>query len=204
MSIDFMVQGPVASSGGAVKDFYNLLTETTTSNNSTSTVTLWHQSSWDDYDDLLLIMKTQQVSDTNTRNHRIWMNNTSSNYAITRNGIYNTGSTVYRDYDTSDRYLKLNQTCPGYANTSSWMYGQIRIAMHQGADSNNIKPCMLLRMTARNSDNVNNQHEYSAVQWDSMSGGVSRIDIRPQYDNTGWMNFKSGSKFTLYGLAMQG
>ena len=76
--------------------------------------------------------------------------------------------------------------------------------MHKGADSDNIKPNILMRLGGRNGDAGCAHTEMSVTQWNSMSGGVSRIDIRPQYDNIGWMNFKAGSKFTLYGLAMQG
>ena len=40
--------GVVASSGGAVTDFYTLLAETTMANSSTSSVNFYHSSDWDD------------------------------------------------------------------------------------------------------------------------------------------------------------
>jgi len=196
--------GVVASSAGGVTDFYTYLAETTVSNSSTTTISIWPQASWDDYDDLLIVTKTGLLGDTNARNHRMWMNSATSNYNLAQNGWRVTGGNPQRWYRSSDRYAWMNETCPGTANSNSWGFGQIRVAMHKGADSDNVKPGVLMRMSARNGDSGLNYLDMHVVQWNSMSGGVSRIDIKAQYDNVGDMNFRSGSKFTVYGLSMQG
>ena len=196
--------GVAASSAGGVTDFYTKLTETTVSGSSTSTVTLWAQAAWDDYDDLLIVTKTQQTSDTNNRNHRMNMNGTTSQYALSHNGWRTAAGAPQRIYDTSDRYFWMNETCSGTARVNSWSYGQIRIAMHKGANSNAVRPGVLMRMVSQNSDNTVAALGVAGAQYSSMDGGVSRIDIRPESSQAGFLNFKAGSKFTVYGLSMQG